>query len=32
MTIENSHAGNITSILNNYKSKVVSADEAVKCI
>lgn len=32
MTIENTHPGSITSILNNYKSKVVSADEAVKCI
>jgi acetyl-CoA hydrolase len=32
MTIENSHVSNITSILNNYKSKIVSADEAVKCI
>jgi 4-hydroxybutyrate CoA-transferase len=32
MTIENTHAGGITSILNNYKSKIVSAEEAVKCI
>src|ERR1039457_1754566 len=32
MTIENTHQSSITSILNNYKSKVVTADEAVKCI
>jgi acetyl-CoA hydrolase len=32
MTIENSQAAGITSILNNYKSKIISADEAVKCI
>jgi acetyl-CoA hydrolase len=32
MTIENTNAGGITSILNNYKSKIVSAEEAVKCI
>ena len=32
MTIENTHAGGIISILNNYKSKIVSAEEAVKCI
>lgn len=32
MTIENSLPGSITSILNNYKSKIVTADEAVKCI
>jgi acetyl-CoA hydrolase len=32
MTIENIHAGGVTSILNNYKSKIVTAEEAVKCI
>jgi 4-hydroxybutyrate CoA-transferase len=32
MTMENIHVGDITSILNNYKSKIVSAEEAVKSI
>lgn len=32
MTIENARTDSFTSILNNYKSKLVSADEAVKCI
>jgi 4-hydroxybutyrate CoA-transferase len=30
--MENIHVSDITSILNNYKSKIVSPDEAVKCI
>jgi acetyl-CoA hydrolase len=32
MTVENTHVSGITSILNNYKSRIVSAEEAVKCI
>ncbi|MDR3609883.1 MAG: acetyl-CoA hydrolase/transferase C-terminal domain-containing protein [Ignavibacteriaceae bacterium] len=32
MTIENTRADNFTSILNNYKAKIVNADEAVRCI
>ena len=32
MTIENPQPGNVTSLLHNYKSKIVTAEEAVKCI
>jgi acetyl-CoA hydrolase len=32
MAIENSRPVSVASILNNYKSKIVTADEAVKCI
>ena len=32
MAIENTHPGSAISILDNYKSKIVTAEEAVKCI
>ena len=32
MTIEISHTENYSSIINNYRSKIVSPDDAVKCI
>jgi acetyl-CoA hydrolase len=32
MTIANTRSGSIISILNDYKSKIVTAEEAVKCI
>ena len=32
MTIENSQPGSFTSVFHNYKSKMVTAEEAVKCI
>jgi len=32
MTIENTHAVDATSILDTYKSKIVTAEEAVRCI
>jgi len=32
MAIENTHPGSAISILDNYKSKIITAEEAVKCI